>query len=125
MLFLWIQGFITVRSPPLQIEIATGKFPYPKWNSVFDQLTQVVNGEPPQLSDNDDRFTHEFINFVNTWYVLLALTLSLPLFSVSKINWCIFAPLALRIKRILFCTNNIMRIGATIFQHDFCHDARM
>lgn len=23
------------------IELATGKFPYPKWNSVFDQLTQV------------------------------------------------------------------------------------
>jgi mitogen-activated protein kinase kinase 4 len=23
------------------IEIATGKFPYPHWNSVFDQLTQV------------------------------------------------------------------------------------
>jgi len=48
------------------IEIATGKFPYPKWNSVFDQLTQVVNGEPPQLRDNDDRFTPEFIQFVNT-----------------------------------------------------------
>lgn len=24
------------------IEISTGKFPYPQWNSVFDQLTQVV-----------------------------------------------------------------------------------
>lgn len=24
------------------IEIATGKFPYPHWNSVFDQLTQVL-----------------------------------------------------------------------------------
>lgn len=24
------------------IEIATGKFPYPHWNSVFDQLTQVT-----------------------------------------------------------------------------------
>jgi len=23
------------------IELATGKFPYPKWKSVFDQLTQV------------------------------------------------------------------------------------
>ena len=23
------------------IELATGKFPYPKWNSVFEQLTQV------------------------------------------------------------------------------------
>jgi serine/threonine protein kinase len=23
------------------IELATGRFPYPKWNSVFEQLTQV------------------------------------------------------------------------------------
>jgi len=49
------------------IELATGKFPYPKWNSVFEQLTQVVNGDPPQLTPNSNgnRFTMEFINFVN------------------------------------------------------------
>ena len=51
-----------------QIEIGTGKFPYPKWNSVFEQLTQVVNGDPPQLRDDGRRcFTIQFINFVNTW----------------------------------------------------------
>lgn len=49
----------------LQIETATGRFPYPKWNSVFDQLTQVVQGDPPCL--NDSRFSAEFIDFVNTW----------------------------------------------------------
>lgn len=54
-----------------QIEVATGKFPYPKWNSVFDQLTQVVQGEPPHLRDQDDRFSIEFKTFVNTWYVSL------------------------------------------------------
>jgi len=49
------------------IELATGKFPYPKWNSVFEQLTQVVHGDPPQLTNNGScaRFTIEFINFVN------------------------------------------------------------
>lgn len=47
-------------------EVATGKFPYPKWNSVFDQLTQVVQGDPPKLPENDPRFSDEFINFVNT-----------------------------------------------------------
>lgn len=31
-------------------ELATGSFPYPKWNSVFEQLTQVVQGEPPRLT---------------------------------------------------------------------------
>lgn len=47
-------------------ELATGRFPYPKWNSVFDQLTQVVKGDPPQLSNSDEReFSSSFINFVN------------------------------------------------------------
>lgn len=50
------------------IELATGSFPYPKWNSVFEQLTQVVQGDPPQLnpSENGNCFTQEFVNFVNT-----------------------------------------------------------
>jgi len=29
------------------IELATGKFPYPKWNNVFDQLTQVIHASQP------------------------------------------------------------------------------
>ncbi|KAI1232276.1 hypothetical protein IHE44_0006723, partial [Lamprotornis superbus] len=50
----------------LQYELATGRFPYPKWNSVFDQLTQVVKGDPPQLSNSEEReFSPSFINFVN------------------------------------------------------------
>ena len=49
------------------IELATGKFPYPKWNSVFEQLTQVVHGDPPQLTNDNNKniFTIDFINFVN------------------------------------------------------------
>lgn len=51
-----------------QYELATGRFPYPKWNSVFDQLTQVVRGDPPQLSNSDERrFSPKFIAFVNVW----------------------------------------------------------
>ncbi|CAB1419488.1 unnamed protein product, partial [Pleuronectes platessa] len=47
-------------------ELATGRFPYPKWNSVFDQLTQVVRGDPPQLSNSEERrFSPTFIAFVN------------------------------------------------------------
>uniref|UniRef100_A0A2I3G265 mitogen-activated protein kinase kinase n=1 Tax=Nomascus leucogenys TaxID=61853 RepID=A0A2I3G265_NOMLE len=47
-------------------KLATGQFPYPKWNSVFDQLTQVVKGDPPQLSNSEEReFSPSFINFVN------------------------------------------------------------
>ncbi|XP_032397600.1 dual specificity mitogen-activated protein kinase kinase 2 [Etheostoma spectabile] len=47
-------------------ELATGRFPYPKWNSVFDQLTQVVKGEPPQLTSSEERqFSPMFISCVN------------------------------------------------------------
>nr|VZI14079.1 unnamed protein product [Spirometra erinaceieuropaei] len=31
------------------IELATGDFPYPSWHSVFEQLTCVLDGPPPQL----------------------------------------------------------------------------
>ncbi|KAK2156987.1 hypothetical protein LSH36_201g04015 [Paralvinella palmiformis] len=49
------------------VEVATGKFPYPKWNTVFEQLTQVVQGDPPRLHDDDERFSSEFKNFINMW----------------------------------------------------------
>lgn len=51
------------------MEVATGYFPYPKWNSVFEQLYQVVQGDPPRLSPNENgnHFTMDFVNFVNTW----------------------------------------------------------
>uniref|UniRef100_A0A8C6PB78 mitogen-activated protein kinase kinase n=1 Tax=Nothobranchius furzeri TaxID=105023 RepID=A0A8C6PB78_NOTFU len=52
-------------------ELATGRFPYPKWNSVFDQLTQVVKGEPPHLSNSEERqFSPKFINFPESFCVL-------------------------------------------------------
>lgn len=51
------------------MEVATGHFPYPKWNSVFEQLYQVVQGDAPQLEPyhNGNHFTEEFVTFVNTW----------------------------------------------------------
>lgn len=53
------------------MEVATGKFPYPKWGSVFEQLYQVVQGDPPRIttSYNDMEFSTEFVDFVNTWWV--------------------------------------------------------
>lgn len=50
------------------MEVATGKFPYPKWGSVFEQLQQVVEGDPPRLSPsyNGMEFSMDFVNFVNT-----------------------------------------------------------
>lgn len=49
------------------MEVATGRFPYPKWKSVFDQLYQVVNGRAPSLSPAyQNRFSENFISFVDT-----------------------------------------------------------
>ncbi|XP_063683241.1 dual specificity mitogen-activated protein kinase kinase 2-like [Bolinopsis microptera] len=45
------------------IELATGKFPFPPWNSVFDQLTSVVEGRPPSLPETGD-FSDNFRDFV-------------------------------------------------------------
>lgn len=33
---------------------------------MFDQLHEVVNGDPPRLSTNANAFTNEFVKFVNT-----------------------------------------------------------
>ncbi|CAH8536293.1 unnamed protein product [Schistosoma turkestanicum] len=33
------------------IELATGQFPYPTWNSVFEQLTCVLHNDPPSLPE--------------------------------------------------------------------------
>lgn len=51
------------------MEVATGAFPYPRWGSVFEQLQQVVQGDPPRLTNNNNAFSNNFVNFVNTWYV--------------------------------------------------------
>ncbi|RMX38310.1 hypothetical protein pdam_00010930 [Pocillopora damicornis] len=52
--------------PYMAIELATGKFPYPKWKSVFDQLTQVVKGDPPRLTNKDGgNFSDEMLAFTN------------------------------------------------------------
>ena len=53
-----------------QVEIAAGKFPFPNWNSIFDQLSEVVNGVAPSLVNNDDiNFSDNCLHFVNSWYV--------------------------------------------------------
>lgn len=69
--YQWLILIVSARQ--FQIEVATGHFPYPTWHTVFDQLNQVVLGDPPQLSPNQNgqTFSLEFVNFVNTWLVYL------------------------------------------------------
>ncbi|WKY17092.1 hypothetical protein Q1695_001592 [Nippostrongylus brasiliensis] len=45
-------------------EIATGEFPYPPWKSVFDQLSAVVQGDPPMLN-MDGQYSKDFVTFVS------------------------------------------------------------
>jgi len=47
------------------MELTTGKFPYPNFSSMFDQLQQVVKGLAPRLQD-DGSFSQECITFINT-----------------------------------------------------------
>ncbi len=46
-------------------ELATGKFPYPPWKSIFHQLDLVVKGDAPKLES--ERLSEEFKDFVNRW----------------------------------------------------------
>lgn len=62
-LYIWLK---------CQVEIARGVFPYPEWKSVFDQLNQVVNGDPPIVT-KDEGYSVSFMNFVNMWLVISSL----------------------------------------------------
>ena len=48
------------------VEIATGVFPYQQWGTPFDQLKEVVTGDPPKLPP-DREFSLEIRDFVFLW----------------------------------------------------------
>jgi hypothetical protein len=48
-------------------ELALGRFPYPPWKSVFEQLKVIVQGDPPCIPADDSRFSDEFKDFVCLW----------------------------------------------------------
>uniref|UniRef100_A0A1I7U0K8 mitogen-activated protein kinase kinase n=1 Tax=Caenorhabditis tropicalis TaxID=1561998 RepID=A0A1I7U0K8_9PELO len=49
-------------------EIATGRFPYQQWNSLFDQIAAVVSGDPPILRPDSGEFHYSLplVKFINT-----------------------------------------------------------
>ena len=51
----------------VQSEMALGRFPYPEWKTVFDQLKSVVEGDPPKLPDDDPRFSDSFKDLIHKW----------------------------------------------------------
>jgi mitogen-activated protein kinase kinase 3 len=60
------------------IEISTGRFPYSKWSTPFEQLKQVVAEPAPQLPGN--RFSQTYEEFINLTYVLAFKKLEVTLF---------------------------------------------
>lgn len=52
----------------LQIELATGKFPYTQWKTPFEQLKQVVHEPSPTLPDGGP-YSDEFRDFIVQWLV--------------------------------------------------------
>lgn len=49
----------------MQLEVATGKFPYREWKNLFEQIKQVVEEAPPQLPTG--KFSEEFEHFIGLW----------------------------------------------------------
>lgn len=47
------------------MELATGEFPYSKWENPFQQIKQVVMEDSPKLPA--DKFSPEFCDFIDKW----------------------------------------------------------
>ena len=67
---LWLCAAALTVCWVFQSEMALGKFPYPAWKTVFDQLKSVVEGDPPKLPDDDPRFSDNFKDLIHKWYRL-------------------------------------------------------
>ena len=53
----------------LQYELAVGKFPYPPYRNLFEQMKLVLDGPAPQLPD-DRNFSEDLRDFVSKWQVI-------------------------------------------------------
>lgn len=47
------------------MELATGDFPYSKWDNPFQQIKQVVLDNSPKLPAG--QFSPEFCDFIDKW----------------------------------------------------------
>lgn len=53
---------------PMQVELATGQFPYKNCKTDFEVLTKVLQEDPPLLPNNMG-FSVDFQSFVKDWWV--------------------------------------------------------
>ena len=49
-----------------QSELALGRFPYPQWDTEFEMLAVVVDGDAPRLS-LESGFSKDFMDLVHQW----------------------------------------------------------
>ena len=49
-----------------QSELALGRFPYPSWDTEFEMLAVVVDGDAPRLS-SESGFSQDFMDLVHQW----------------------------------------------------------
>ncbi|XP_054284276.1 dual specificity mitogen-activated protein kinase kinase 4-like isoform X2 [Macrosteles quadrilineatus] len=100
------------------MEVATGRFPYPRWNSVFEQLYLVVQGDPPRLTEVEygNSFTPEFVSFVNT--CLIKEEMKRPKYDKLLEHPFIRQSSASSVDVAAYVTRVMDTMGATIFTMD-------
>ena len=94
-------------SPSFQIELATGNFPYQKWETPFEQLKQVVMSDAPRLPE--DRFSKEFTDFCSQWYEGLNHLLLLLSVSSQVALFCIENPVCTNKACVIFADVNAIK----------------
>lgn len=53
----------------LQVELATGEFPYKDCKTDFEVLTKVLQDDPPLLTPGP-AYSHELCSFIRDWLVI-------------------------------------------------------
>lgn len=67
----------------LQVELATGEFPYKDCKTDFEVLTKVLQDDPPLLTPGP-AYSHELCSFIRDWLVIAFISLYTVGFSSSE-----------------------------------------
>lgn len=65
----WIVACMSWNSMVLQVELATGEFPYKDCKTDFEVLTKVLQDDPPLLTPGP-AYSHELCSFIRDWLVI-------------------------------------------------------
>lgn len=65
----WMVACMSWNSMVLQVELATGEFPYKDCKTDFEVLTKVLQDDPPLLTPGP-AYSHELCSFIRDWLVI-------------------------------------------------------